>query len=86
MSFQLPAQSQPAAESQRAQSQERKRWLLTPLINRESVRKFLLDTAMSNRTHKFERVSEDTLLQAHEMLRTWCIHHVNRFPSRGKTL
>lgn len=58
----------------------------TLLINREHVRKFLLDFAKQHRAHKFSRVSEETLRLANEMLRQWCIGHVNRMPSKGQTL
>lgn len=56
------------------------------LINREHTRQFLLATAKKNRAHKFTRVSEETLRLANEMLRQWCIGHVNRMPSKGRTL
>jgi hypothetical protein len=58
----------------------------TLLINREHVRRFLLETAKARRAHKFSRVSEETIRLANEMLRHWCVSHVNRMPSKGQTL
>ncbi len=58
----------------------------TLLINREHVRKFLLDRAKQQRAHKFTMVSEETLRLANEQLRLWLIGHVNRMPSKGQTL
>jgi hypothetical protein len=59
----------------------------TPLICRSKVRELLLDTARRERPfNKFNRVSEDTLRQANEVLRAWCVQHVKRMPSKGQTL
>lgn len=74
-----------ADDARGAESQEKTQWLNTPFINRSAVRRFLLERAES-RAHKFERVSEDTLRQINELVRSWCINHVARFPSKGKTL
>ncbi len=58
----------------------------TPLINREHVRSFLLDLAKRQRSHKWDRVSEQTLVTINETVRAWCVAHVAKFPSKGKTL
>ena len=59
----------------------------TRLINAKQVKQFMLEVAAKNRPfNKFNRVSNDTLLRAHETLRSFCIEHVRRHPSKGKTL
>lgn len=59
----------------------------TPLLCRSKVRALFLDTAKRERPfNKFTRVSEDTLVQANEVLRAWCVQHVKRMPSKGQTL
>lgn len=55
-------------------------------INATRCRKFLLECAGKNRTHKFTRVSAETLTTLDEKLRTAMINHVLTFPSKGKTL
>jgi hypothetical protein len=74
-------------EASRAESQRTARGpSKTPLINREHVRAFLLDLAKRGRSHKWDRVSEQTLTRINEMVRSFCVHHVAKFPSKGKTL
>ena len=59
----------------------------TPLLCREHVREFLLDAAKAHRPfNKFSRVSEDTLIAANAMLRTWLTSRVKSAPSKGITL
>ena len=58
----------------------------TAFINRAAVRDFLLDQARSTRTHKFERVSSETLQMVNEAVRQYCIALVRRLPSKGKTI
>ena len=59
----------------------------TPLLCREHVRRYLLDSAKQLRPfNKFNRVSEETLIAANEVLRAWCVGHVKRLPSKGKTI
>jgi hypothetical protein len=57
----------------------------TRLINREAVRELLLELA-KKRAHSFTRVSEETLIGANEAVRAFLVGHVNRVPSKGKTL
>jgi hypothetical protein len=64
----------------------RKMWLKHPFLNATAVREFLLEHARKTRAKKFSRVSEDTLIAANEALRQWMISHVQRMPSKGKTL
>jgi hypothetical protein len=64
----------------------REKWLKYPLINATAVREFLLEHAGKTRAKKFTRVSEDTLIAANAALRYWLISHVQRMPSKGKTL
>lgn len=58
----------------------------TPLINREHVRALLLYLGKSNRYHQWTRVSEETLVTLNGVVRAWCVTHVGKFPSKGKTL
>ncbi len=71
-----------AAESQSVAHGVRK----TPLINREQVRRRLLEHAAATRAQKFTRVSEETLLNLNEALRAAIVYHVAHFPSKGETL
>jgi hypothetical protein len=56
------------------------------LINRSAVREFLLWYARENRSHKFTRVSKDTLDNINSQVRALLVGHVSRFPSKGETL
>lgn len=58
----------------------------TVFINRAAVRDFLLEYAREKRTHKFSRVSEETLVEISEQVRLFCIARVGRLPSKGKTI
>lgn len=59
----------------------------TPLLCRAAVRRLLLDVAAQHRPfNKFNRVSESTLIEANEAIRSWCVQHVKRAPSKGVTL
>jgi len=58
----------------------------TRFLNRAQVRRFLLDWAKGTRAHKFTRVSEETLITINELVRQWCVNHVRRLPSKGKTI
>lgn len=58
----------------------------TRFLCREEVRKFLLEYAQENRAHKWDRVSEETLVALNEIVRAAAIGHVKRAPSKGKTL
>jgi len=58
----------------------------TPLLCRSAVRTFLLDYAKKTHSHKFTRVSEETLIEINQAVRTHCIRCVTRLPSMGKTI
>jgi hypothetical protein len=58
----------------------------TPLLCRSAVRRWLLEVARRNRAQKFTRVSEDTLIALNAHVKAWCVEHVARMPSKGKTL
>jgi hypothetical protein len=58
----------------------------TRFLCRSEVRKFLLEHAKATRTHKFERVSEATLIEVNESLRQFLVKTVQRLPSKGKTI
>lgn len=58
----------------------------TRFLCRSEVRDFLLAYARENRTHKFTRVSEETLTTINEQVRTLLIDRVKRLPSMGKTI
>jgi hypothetical protein len=58
----------------------------TPLINRAAVKNFLLEHAFHTRTHRFSRVSAETLRDINEAARSACLAVVRRLPSKGKTI
>ncbi len=58
----------------------------TRFICRTEVRSFLLECAEANRSHKFSRVSEETLVEINEHVRALLIAKVRRLPSKGKTI
>jgi hypothetical protein len=57
----------------------------TRLINRRQVKAFALSLA-AKRAHKFSRVSGDFLLRCEANLKWFVRQHVERLPSRGKTI
>jgi hypothetical protein len=57
-----------------------------PLLCQSSVRKLLLDQAARTRSHKFTRVSGQTMIELNEMVRQWCVLRVARLPSMGRTI
>lgn len=58
----------------------------TRFLCRSEVRKFLLEFAREVRWQKFERVSEQTLIDINEQVRQLLISRVKRIPSKGKTI
>jgi len=58
----------------------------TPFLCRSAVREFLLDQAKRTRSHKFTRVSGQTMIELNELVRQWCINRVLRLPSKGRTI
>lgn len=58
----------------------------TRLLNRAAVREFLLEQARLTRAHEFTRVSEETLIEINEVVRSHCAAIVRRLPSAGKTI
>jgi len=69
-----------------AEAGVREKWLKYKFINATAVHTFLLEQAASTRSHKFTRVSEETLTAVNEAVRQFCVSHVKRMPSKGKTL
>jgi hypothetical protein len=58
----------------------------TRFLNRAAVREFLLETAAQTRAHKWNRVSEATLVDINARVMTKCLEIVRTAPSKGKTL
>lgn len=59
----------------------------TPLLNRQAVREFILETAKKQRPfNKFSRVSEETLVAINAQLRVLIVGRVKQAPSKGVTL
>ena len=58
----------------------------TRYINRNECRKYLLHQAETTRSHKFRRVSSETLLAINEAVRRAMADTVRRLPSKGKTI
>jgi hypothetical protein len=58
----------------------------TRFLNRTECRNFLLQFAAQNRAHKFSRVSEETLRDINEAVRSVMISKVKALPSKGKTI
>ena len=56
------------------------------VINRAYVRKWALDYARANRSHRFERVSEKFLNDIEVTTRCAIVDKITRHPSKGKTL
>lgn len=57
-----------------------------PMINRQAVRRFLLEYAQRNRTHKYTRVGDGVYDQIEVQLREQCRRIVDTQPSAGKTI
>ena len=57
-----------------------------PLINKQNIRRFLLDYAQRNRAHKFTRVAECVFDQIDVAVREQCRRIVRAQPSAGKTI
>jgi hypothetical protein len=55
------------------------------LINKKHVKQFALEMAKS-RAHKFSRVGGDFLLLCEGNLKAFIRGHVQRLPSKGKTI
>jgi len=55
------------------------------LINKRKVKEFALEMA-KGRAHKFTRVSGDFLLLCEGQLKEFIRNHVQRLPSKGKTI
>ena len=55
------------------------------LINKKHVKAFALEMA-KGRTHKFTRVGGDFLLLCEGQLKNFVRAHVQRLPSKGKTI
>ncbi len=58
----------------------------TRFLNRSAVREFLLEHAKQTRAHKYTRVSEETLIEANEVVRQWVVRKVSSLPSCGRTI
>jgi len=58
----------------------------TCFLNRAAVKTFLLEQAKQTRTHKFSRVSAETLRNVNELVRQHLFAVVRRLPSKGKTI
>lgn len=56
------------------------------MINKQSVRRFLLDYAERNRAHKFSRVAESVYDQIDAAVREKCRQIVQTQPSAGRTI
>jgi hypothetical protein len=56
------------------------------MINKQNIRRFLLDYAQRNRAHKFTRVAEGVFDQIEAALREKCRQIVHGQPSLGKTI
>jgi hypothetical protein len=57
----------------------------TKLINRKQLKAFALSLA-AHRAHKFTRVSADFLLKCEANLKWFVRQHIERLPSKGKTI
>jgi hypothetical protein len=56
------------------------------LINRNGVRRFLLDHAARTRAHRFTRVAPDVFIQLEGLVREQCRRLVHSQPSVGRTI
>lgn len=55
-------------------------------INKSRCKKYALEYASQNKFHKFNRVSEEFLIEAESVLRSWMQRRIDSHPSIGKTL
>jgi hypothetical protein len=55
-------------------------------VNRQAVRRFILEYAQRNRAHRFTRVGDAVYDQLEAALREKCRALVNAQPSCGKTI
>ena len=58
---------------------------MNSLLNKKQVKQFTLDVARS-RAHKFTRVGSDFYVKCEAHLRQFIRQHVQRLPSKGKTI
>jgi hypothetical protein len=56
------------------------------LISPSKVKRFILDYAKDNRSHKFTRVSQDAIARVEAAARSAAKQIVTSAPSKGKTL
>ena len=56
------------------------------LISRSKVKRYILDFAVANRSHKFTRVSQEALDKVEAAARSAARAIVTSAPSKGKTL
>jgi hypothetical protein len=57
-----------------------------PLLNRQNIRRFLLDCAERTRAHRYTRVAESAFDQVEAAVRERCRQIVHAQPSAGKTI
>ncbi len=63
-----------------------KRKRICGLVNRQAVRRFLLEYAQHNRAHRFTRVADIAYDQIEMAVREKCRQIVHAQPSAGKTI
>lgn len=56
------------------------------LVNKATLRKFILDAAKTERHHPFTRVADSVYDEAEGLLRSWARNKVRQIPSKGKTV
>lgn len=59
---------------------------MSSLINKSKVKRYILDFASENRSHKFTRVSQDAIDMVEAAARAAAKAIVTSAPSKGKTL
>ena len=59
---------------------------MTTLINKSKVKRYILDYAATNRSHKFTRVSQEAIDSVEAAARAAAKAIVTSAPSKGKTL
>jgi len=59
---------------------------MASLINKQKVRRFLLEYAQRNRAHKYTQVATSVYDQVESALREQCRRIVHAQPSKGKTI
>ena len=62
------------------------RTTMTTLINKSKVKRYILDYAATNRSHKFTRVSQEAIDRVEAAARAAAKSIVTSAPSKGKTL